>query len=206
MRDYAELIKGQEIELKHAEKREAEKQDAHKALVSTLKEQQATAEELHQELQAAQQAAHQKKMEVHESVGQIQRIKNEVIRLQKDLADLRREKSIAALIEKQTPFWDVLQIRIDQRRKDMSFGLEGIGGQEMSVEAVIERIKKIAIKGGFTKQASDCRAGESIYNQYIKKVCELTVDGTTIGYEIKRERIDIIDRFLDQPTIRGLWN
>ena len=53
MRDYAELIKGQEIELKDAEKREVERQDVHKALISTLREQQATAEELQQELQAA---------------------------------------------------------------------------------------------------------------------------------------------------------
>ena len=67
MRDYAELIKGQEIELKDAEKREVEKQDVHKALVSTLREQQETAEQLQQELQAAQAAAQKKKMEVHES-------------------------------------------------------------------------------------------------------------------------------------------
>jgi chromosome segregation ATPase len=206
MKDYAELIKGQEIELKDAEKREVEKQDVHKALVSTLREQQATAEKLQQELQAAQAAAHKKKMEVHDSVSEIQQVKNEIIRLQKDLSDLHREKKIMELIAKQTPFWEVLETRIDQRRKDMTFGLEGIGGEEKSTKDVIERIQHIAQGGGFNRQAADCRAGESIYTQYIKKICEMTVDGATIGYELKQERIDIIDRFLNQPTVRNIWS
>lgn len=206
MKDYAELIKGQEIELKDAEKREVEKQDVHKALVSTLREQQETAEQLQQELQAAQAAAHKKKMEVHDSVSEIQQVKNEIIRLQKDLSDLHREKKIMELIAKQTPFWEVLETRIDQRRKDMTFGLEGLGGDEKSTKEVIERIKHIATNGGFNRQAADCRAGESIYTQYIKKICEMTVDGGTIGYELKQERLDIIDRFLNQPTVRNIWS
>lgn len=206
MRDYAELIKGQEIELKDAEKREVEKQDVHKALVSTLREQQETAEQLQQELQAAQAAAHKKKMEVHDSVSEIQQVKNEIIRLQKDLSDLHREKKIMELIAKQTPFWEVLETRIDQRRKDMTFGLEGLGGDEKSTKEVIERIKHIATNGGFNRQAADCRAGESIYTSYIKKICEMTVDGGTIGYELKQERLDIIDRFLNQPTVRNIWS
>lgn len=206
MKDYVELIKGQEIELKDAEKREVEKQDVHKALVSTLREQQATAEQLQQELQAAQAAAHKKKMEVHDSVSEIQQVKNEIIRLQKDLSDLHREKKIMELIAKQTPFWEVLETRIDQRRKDMTFGLEGLGGDEKSTKEVIERIKHIATNGGFNRQAADCRAGESIYTQYIKKICEMTVDGGTIGYELKQERLDIIDRFLNQPTVRNIWS
>jgi hypothetical protein len=88
----------------------------------------------------------------------------------------------------------------------MTFGLEGLGGDEKSTKEVIERIKQIAQGGGFNRQAADCRAGESIYTQYIKKICEMTVDGGTIGYELKQERLDIIDRFLNQPTVRNIWS
>ncbi len=206
MKDYEALIEHEELELKDAQKLEEEKQQHYKALVSDMKEQQELRDQLQQELQAAQLAAEKKKQEVHVSVAEINSVKADITRLEKDLADLRREKKISELIAKQTDYWDVLEMRIEQRRKDLTFGLEDIGGKDEDVKTAVERIKNITQRGGFSHQAVEARNGESIYNQYIRRICEISVDGGQISYELKQERINIIDRFLNQQTIRGLWN
>lgn len=206
MKDYTSLIEHEELELKDAQKLEAQKQENYKALVSDMKEQQALRDQLQQDLQAAQLAADRKKQEVHVSVAELNEVKADITRLEKDIGDLRREKKISELMAKQTPYWEVLEMRIDQRRKDLSFGLEDIGGKDEDVRTIMERIKSITERGGFSHQAVEARNGESIYNSYIRRICEMSVDGTPITYELKQERINIIDRFLNQQTIRSLWN
>lgn len=206
MKDYAKLIEGSEFTLREAEENHEEAQTNHKALIGSMREKEAARDQLQQELQSAQLEADKARKAVHDSVAELNKVKHDVSQIKLDLEEMKREKQVLDLIAKQQDYWDVLQKRIEQRRSDLDFGLEGIGGQDRSIEEIIERMKNVTYRGGFSHQANDARSGESIYNSYIRKICEITIDGGDVGFDLKQERINIIDRFLNQSTIRPLWN
>lgn len=206
MKDYDTLIQGEEVNLADAEKRHEEINDSYKALVSTMKDKQDARDQLQQELQKAQQEAARAKEEVHATVSQLQAVKHEVSKIQLDLAEMKREKKILELVERQASYWDVLEMRIEQRRRDLDFGLEGITDSEKTLESIMANIRQITERGGFSHQAVDARSGEAIYKQYIREICEMAVDGNEVPFAKKEERINIIDRFLNMPRILPLWN
>ena len=206
MKDYDTLIRGEELNLADAEKRHEEMNETYKALVSTMKDKQSAQQQLQQEVQNAQQEAAKAKQDVHASVSDLQAVKHEISKIKLDLTEMRREKAILELVEKQSPYWDVLEMRIEQRRRDLDFGLEGINDSEKTLESIMTNIRNITDRGGFSHQAVDARSGEAIYRQYIREICERAVDGKQVTFAMKEERINIIDRFLNMPNILTLWN
>ena len=125
--------------------------------------------------------------------------------LNSKLREAKRDAAIAELFDKQQPFWDALQQRIEFQISELDSGFEGIDEPKNAAEIVTVMKNIDANHRDFSEQAAEIRQAKLHYEKAVKFVCGMAVDGTHITPEHKRQRLNILDRFLDSERIVRLW-
>lgn len=121
-----------------------------------------------------------------------------------ELRDAKRDAAIAELFEKQQPFWDALQKRIEFQISELDSGFEGIDEPKDAAEVVAWMQSRVEDRD-FSIVANEIRGAKNHYESAVKRVCQMSVDGHRATPEHKRERLNILDRFLSNERIIGLW-
>jgi DNA repair exonuclease SbcCD ATPase subunit len=206
MTDYGVMIEEAEMRLEELRGHAVTLDEDYKKRLESLKAAQEIEEELTQKAQKAARESADKKNAVHAGVNEMQDHARQIVSVEADLAKMKREKAIADLIQKQKPFWEILEHRVAQKHENLDFGLEGLGDKTLSPAEYVAKLKTLAENSGFSQQGTDIRSGETIYNQYIKKICEMQVDTGKVPTAIKEERIAIIDRYLGLNWVQRAWN
>ena len=126
--------------------------------------------------------------------------------LNSKLREAKRDAAIAELFDKQQPFWDALQQRIEFQISELDSGFEGIDEPKNAAE-VVAFMRKIDDPSNrdFSERAAEIRQARTHYEQAVKNVCAIAVDGKRATPERKRQRLDILDRFLASERIAPLW-
>jgi len=125
--------------------------------------------------------------------------------LNSKLKEAKRDAAIAELFDKQQPFWDALQQRIEFQISELDSGFEGIEEPKNAAEIVTVMKNIDANHRDFSEQAAEIRQAKLHHEKAVKFVCGMAVDGTHITPEHKRQRLNILDRFLDSERIVRLW-
>jgi chromosome segregation ATPase len=121
-----------------------------------------------------------------------------------ELRDAKRDAAIAELFEKQQPFWDALQKRIEFQISELDSGFEGIDEPKDAAKVVAWMQSRVEDRD-FSIVANEIRGAKNHYESAVKRVCQMSVDGHRATPEHKRERLNILDRFLSNERIIGLW-
>lgn len=121
-----------------------------------------------------------------------------------ELRDAKRDAAIAELFEKQQPFWDALQKRIEFQIAELDSGFEGIDEPKDAAKVVAWMQSRVEDRD-FSIVANEIRGAKNHYESAVKRVCQMSVDGHRATPEHKRERLNILDRFLSNERIIGLW-
>ena len=126
--------------------------------------------------------------------------------LNSKLKEAKRDAAIAELFDKQQPFWDALQQRIEFHISELDSGFEGIDEPKDAAE-VIAYMRRIDDPSNreFSERTTEIRQAQTHFAQAVKNVCALAVDGKRATPEHKRQRLDILDRFLASERIAPLW-
>jgi hypothetical protein len=73
-------------------------------------------------------------------------------------------------------------------------------------ERVIERLQ-LAIKGNtFNQEAVDIRRFKTRYEQAVKELCRLKVEGGFVSTLESQKPIYLLEQFLFKPHIERIWN
>lgn len=137
---------------------------------------------------------------------QIAILDQEVGQMTRDVADMKREKTILELMAKQQDFWGALEMRVRQKIDELNAGLEGLS-DEKDPKAIIEDLQAFEKqKLNFSQQRVDINNAMTIYNKAIRTICELSIDGQKILPHHKEARLNVLDRFLHLDHIARYWN
>ena len=139
------------------------------------------------------------------TVANIQQNERNIGELKNRLENTKRDEAIQALYEKQTPFWTALAERIKHHQTALNSGLEGIGETKDAVQ-VCELMESFIEKPTFSTQAAAIRQALNVYENTLKNVCSLAIDEKPIAIEHKQARLNVLDRFLHDREIVGLWS
>ena len=138
--------------------------------------------------------------------NQIAILDQEVGQMTRDVADMKREKTILELMAKQQDFWGALEMRVRQKIDELNAGLEGLS-DEKDPKAIIEDLQAFEKqKLNFSQQRVDINNAMTIYNKAIRTICELSIDGQKILPHHKEARLNVLDRFLHLDHIARYWN
>ena len=124
--------------------------------------------------------------------------------LNSELRDAQRDAAIAELFEKQQPFWDALLKRIEFQISELDSGFEGID-EPKDPAKIVAWMKSCVDSRDFSSVANEIRGAKNHYETAVKFVCGMAVDGRRATPEHKRERLNILDRFLSNERIAPLW-
>ena len=138
--------------------------------------------------------------------NQIAILDQEVGQMTRDVADMKREKTILELMGKQQNFWDALEMRMRQKIDELNAGLEDLS-DEKDPKSIIEDLKAFEKqKMNFSQQRVDINNAQAIYDKAIRTICELSIDGQKILPHHKEARLNVLDRFLHLDHIVRHWN
>ena len=133
-------------------------------------------------------------------------IDEEIGKLTRDIAEMKREKNVLELMAKQQNFWDALEMRMRHKIDELNTGLEGLS-DEKDPKTIIEDLKAFEKqKMNFSQQRVDINNAQAIYEKAIRTICELSINGQKILPHHKEARLNILDRFLHLDHIVRHWN
>ena len=133
-------------------------------------------------------------------------IDEEIGKLTRDIAEMKREKSVLELMAKQQNFWDAVEMRMRQKIDELNTGLEGLS-DEKDPKIIIEDLKAFEKqKMNFSQQRVDINTAQGIYDKAIRTICELSINGQKILPHHKEARLNVLDRFLHLDHIVRHWN
>ena len=121
------------------------------------------------------------------------------------LKETERDIAIHDLVSKQQKFWDALEARIKSKGSDINSGLHGLGESKDPATAIKAMKAVIDAKMSFSQTATKIRGTCSQYDEHIKNMCSLAVDGKNISPDHKTQRFLILDRFLEDRAIQAYW-
>lgn len=136
----------------------------------------------------------------------VKKIEEEIGKLTRDIAEMKREKNDTELMTKQQNFWDDLEIRMRKKIDKLNSGLEVLSG-EKNPKYIIEDLKALEKqKINFSQQRIDIKQAQSISDKAIRNICELSINGQKILPHHKEARLNVLDRFPHLDHIVRHWN
>lgn len=136
----------------------------------------------------------------------VKKIEEEIGKLTRDIAEMKREKNVPELMTKQQTFWDDLEIRMRKKIDKLNAGLKVLSG-EKDPKYIIEDLKTLEKqKMNFSQQRIDIKQAQAIYDKAIRNICELSIDGQKILPHHKEARLNVLDRFPHLDHIVRHWN
>ena len=133
-------------------------------------------------------------------------IDEEIGKLTRDVAEMKREKSVLELMAKQQNFWDALEMRMRHKIDELNTGLEGLN-DEKDPKNIIEDLKAFEKqKMNFSQQRVDINNAQAIYDKAIRTICELSINGKKILPHHKEARLNVLDRFLHLDHVWPRFN
>jgi vacuolar-type H+-ATPase subunit I/STV1 len=136
----------------------------------------------------------------------VKKIEEEIGKLTRDIAEMKREKNDTELMTKQQNFWDDLEIRMRKKIDKLNSGLEVLSG-EKNPKYIIEDLKTLEKqKMNFSQQRIDIKQAQSISDKAIRNICELSINGQKILPHHKEARLNVLDRFPHLDHIVRHWN
>lgn len=156
-------------------------------------------------LQEARHKAVNNASQIDVTVSNIQQNERDIGSLKRKLEQTKRDEAIHALYEKQPAFWTALAERINFHRSELNAEFEGISETKDAVQ-VCEAMESFIERPTFSSQAATIRQAQTVYEQTLKNVCALAVDKKPIALEHKQARTNVLDRFLHDREIVGLWS
>ena len=136
----------------------------------------------------------------------VKKIEEEIGKLTRDIAEMKREKNVTELMTKQQNFWDDLEIRMRKKIDKLNAGLKVLSG-EKDPKYIIEDLKTLEKqKINFSQQRIDIKQAQAIYDKAIRNICELSINGQKILPHHKEARLNVLDRFPHLDHIVRHWN
>ena len=103
----------------------------------------------------------------------VKKIEEEIGKLTRDIAEMKREKNVTELMTKQQNFWDDLEIRMRKKIDNLNAGLEVLI-EEKDQKSITEDLKSLEKqKINFSQQRIDIKQAQAIYDKAIRNICEL---------------------------------
>ena len=126
--------------------------------------------------------------------------------LKNAIATQEVENRVDELLEKQKGFWEALESVLTAKQEETKDYMAGLS-TPLAPERVIERLR-FAIKGtnNFTKEAVDIRGCMTRYEQALKELIRLKVEGGFVSTLDGQRPKYILEKFLFKPHIERIWN
>jgi len=136
----------------------------------------------------------------------VKKIEEEIGKLTRDIAEMKRERNVPELMTKQQNFWDDLEIRMRKKIDKLNAGLKVLSG-EKDPKYIIEDLKTLEKqKINFSQQRIDIKQAQAIYDKAVRNICELSINGQKILPHHKEARLNVLDRFPHLDHIVRHWN
>ena len=127
--------------------------------------------------------------------------------LKKQWEELKRKIAIDELMAKQPYVWDVVPKRIQVHHDRQDSNLVGIDSKEVVIADVVSawRNQFESSHPNFSHWHIDLRSMVTQYNEAVKQVCTLSVDGKNIAVEVRQRPNAIIDQWIHLPEQLSKW-
>lgn len=136
----------------------------------------------------------------------VKKFEEEIGKLTRYIAEMKREKNVPELMTKQQNFWDDLEIRMRKKIDNLNAGLKVLSG-EKDPKCIIEDLKTLEKqKINFSQQRIDIKQAQAIYDKAVRNICELSINGQKILPHHKEARLNVLDRFPHLDHIVRYWN
>ena len=123
--------------------------------------------------------------------------------LEHKIATIERNEAIAGLLEEQPSFYDALKLRLDMKHKELT----DMASSFISLndpETVIQSIQSVIESNAINMEAAAIRQGKSHYEETIKQLVEMKIDGKAISINDGQTPIKAIDSFLDLSPVNRM--
>ena len=120
--------------------------------------------------------------------------------LEQKIATIERNEAIAELLEEQPSFYNALKLRLDMKHKELS----EMASSFISLNdpaTVIQSVQSVIESNAINMDAAALRQGKANYEETIKQLVEMKIDGKAISINEGQRPIKAIDSFLDLSQV-----
>jgi len=136
----------------------------------------------------------------------IQRLERLVLEKEEQLAKDAKDKEILSLYERQKPFWEALELRMIQKRQELTLGLVGMKEPTPTPE-VIKTLKEIGDNLRYNGEPRITILNfMNRYKETLLDMCRYQIEGNPVPADTSQRRINTLDNFLMQEHIQRYWN
>lgn len=200
--------------IKEAEKTLKEEQNAFLEGANLLEKQRATQAELNKTVRRMKEELAETEIKLREAsiavqqTAQLQGNRQHSIQQQEtELSKNRREQKVLELVDKQRDFWDATEERLAHLLAELNQGLEGFEDKPKDPKDVCSMLRKTSEdRISFNGRTHTIRQAQHFYQESLRKICEMRIDGRQIPPSEKQARLSVLDRFLNHPDIVSLWS
>ena len=139
------------------------------------------------------------------AINTVPLLKNRILEREKQLSDNQVNEEILALYDKQTVFWESLELRISQRRDELRLGLVGMK-EPLPVTDAIAKIKALGEAPGYQEPGNTIQAYLLRYKETLLDMCQMQIQGKPVPADTSQRRLTILDNFLMEKRIQGYWS
>ena len=140
-----------------------------------------------------------------EVAGEYNPWNNRIDEAEKALANHERESKVLSLISEFPAFESVLEYRIDMKQKELSSLMPGFMHfvePKKAATAIARNIKS----NRMTDKLIKLREAKYNYENSLRSLCELRLDGKQISIANSQAHINEIDTFICTPMVETFWN
>tara|TARA_E500000331_G_scaffold337296_1_gene365270 strand:- start:211 stop:840 length:630 start_codon:yes stop_codon:yes gene_type:complete len=162
--------------------------------------------ELESELSDSKKIEQTSHLNMNNSHKIIQRLERLVLEKEEQLAKDAKDKEILSLYERQKPFWEALELRMIQKRQELTLGLVGMKEPTPTPE-VINTLREIGDNLRYNGEPRITILNfMNRYKDTLLDMCRLQIEGNPVPADTSQRRINLLDNFLMQEHIQRYWN
>ncbi len=162
--------------------------------------------ELESELSDSKKIEQTSHLNMNNSHKIIQRLERLVLEKEEQLAKDAKDKEILSLYERQKPFWEALELRMIQKRQELTLGLVGMKEPTPTPE-VIKTLKEIGDNLRYNGEPRITILNfMNRYKETLLDMCRYQIEGNPVPADTSQRRINTLDNFLMQEHIQRYWN
>ena len=145
-------------------------------------------------------------LDMNNSHKRIQMLERMVLEKEEQLAKDEKDKEILSLYERQKPFWEALELRMIQKRQELTLGLVGMKEPTPTPE-VINTLREIGDNLRYNGEPRITILNfMNRYKDTLLDMCRLQIEGNPVPADTSQRRINLLDNFLMQEHIQRYWN
>ena len=162
--------------------------------------------ELESELSESKKIEDTSHLNMNNSHKRIQMLERLVLEKEEQLAKDAKDKEILSLYERQKPFWEALELRMIQKRQELTLGLVGMKEPKPTPE-VIKNLKSIGENLMYNGEPRITILNfMNRYKDLLLDMCRYQIEGNPVPADTSQRRINTLDNFLMQEHIQRYWN